>query len=81
MLEDVNLGTGDAAAVDGLDPQCGVQVEGGGRIVQDGRFDAGVQKGSEKHVATDTGEAVEVGDTHEVILSQYRQVRVLCRQG
>jgi hypothetical protein len=28
------------------------------------RIEAGVEEGSEEHVATDAGEAVEVGDAH-----------------
>ena len=32
--------------------------------MKDLRIEAGVEEGSEKHVATDAGEAVEVGDAH-----------------
>ena len=37
--------------------------------MEDGGIEAGVDEGSEEHVATDAGEAVEVGDAHGVIVS------------
>ena len=40
------------------------EVEGGGGVVEDLRVEAGVDEGSEEHVATDAGEAVEIGDAH-----------------
>ena len=61
---DVDLGGGDAAAVDLFDIECRVEVERGYGFVEDVGIDSGVEEGSEDHVATDAGEAVEVGDTH-----------------
>src|SRR5258707_9271417 len=66
---DVNFGGGDSAAVDFFDLDGGVEIEGGGGLVEDGWIEAGVDEGSEKHVTTDAGEAVEVGDSHGVIVS------------
>ncbi len=64
VFEDVDFGAGDAAAVDFFDFEGGAEVEGGGGVVEDLRVEAGVEEGSEEHVATDAGEAVEVGDAH-----------------
>ena len=61
---DVNRGGGDAAAVDLIDFEGRVEVEGGYGFVEDVWVDSGVEEGSEKHVATDAGEAVEIGDAH-----------------
>ena len=65
----MDLGAGDAAAVYFFDLERGVEVQGGGGVVEDLRVDSGVDEGSEEHVATDAGEAVEVGDAHEGIVS------------
>ncbi len=64
FFEDVDFGAGDAAAVDLFDFEGRAEVEGGGGVVEDLRVEAGVDEGSEEHVATDAGEAVEVGDAH-----------------
>src|SRR6266702_6885764 len=61
---DVNLCGGDSAAVYLFYLEGGVEVQGGGGLVQDGGIEAGVDEGSEEHVAADAGEAVEVGDAH-----------------
>jgi hypothetical protein len=66
---DVNLGGGDSAAVDLFYLEAGVQVQGGGGLVEDGGIDTGIDEGSEEHVTTDAGEAVEIGDTHGRIVS------------
>ena len=66
---DVNFGGGDSAAVDLFDLEGGVEIQGGGGLVEDGGIEAGVEEGSEEHVATDAGEAVEVGDAHGGIVS------------
>ena len=68
-LVHVHLGAGDAAAIDSFDFECGVEMEGSGCFVEDRWIDSGVYEGSEEHVAADAGEAVEVGDTHELIVS------------
>ena len=64
VFEDVDLGAGDAAAVYGFDPETGVDAERPGRVVEHVFGNAGVDEGAEKHVAGDTGEAIEVGDAH-----------------
>ncbi len=66
---DLNFCGGDSAAVDFFYLEGGVEIEGGGGLVEDGGIEAGVDEGSEKHVTTDAGEAVEVGDAHGGIVS------------
>jgi hypothetical protein len=63
-FEDVDLGAGDAAAVDGFDAERGVEVEGSYGVVKDFSGNAGVEESAEKHVSSDAGEAVEIGDAH-----------------
>ena len=66
VFEDVDLGGGDAGAVDLFDLEGGAEVEGGdGCRGGCAGWEAGVEEGSEKHVAGDAGEAIEVGDTHD----------------
>ena len=64
MFEDVDFGAGDAAAVDFFDFEGRSEIESDGGVVKDLRIEAGVEEGPEEHVATDAGEAVEVGDAH-----------------
>ena len=64
VLEHVNFGGGDAGAVDRFDLEGGAEVEGGYGLMEDVWGKAGVEKGSEKHIAGDAGEAIEVGDPH-----------------
>ena len=64
VFEDVDFGAGDAAAVDFFDFEGGSEIESGGGVVKDLRIEASVEEGPEEHVATDAGEAVEVGDAH-----------------
>ena len=66
----MDFGAGDAAAVYLFDLEGGSEVEGGGGVVEDLRVEAGVEESSEEHVATDAGEAVEVGDAHGAIVSR-----------
>lgn len=66
---DVDLGGGDSAAVYFFDLEGCVEVQGGYGVVEDLWVDSGVEEGSEEHVATDAGEAVEVSDTHGFIVS------------
>ena len=66
---DVNFGGGDSAAVYLFYLEGGVEIQGGGGPVEDGGIETGVDEGSEEHVAADAREAVEVGDSHEVIVS------------
>jgi hypothetical protein len=64
VFEDVDLGAGDAAAIDLGDMQRGVEMERGGGGVEDFGGDTGVEKRGEEHVAGDSGIAVEIGDAH-----------------
>ena len=75
----MDFGAGDAAAVDLFDLEGGSEVEGGGGVVEDLRVEAGVEEGSEEHVATDAGEAVEVGDAHGAIVSRGERWECSCR--
>jgi hypothetical protein len=63
-FEDVDLGGGDAAAVDGFDAEAGVEVEGGDGVVKDFSGNAGVEESAEKHVSSDAGEAIEISEAH-----------------
>ncbi len=45
------------------------QTERVDRRSQDGRIDAGVDEGRQRHVTADAGRAIEVGDPHRVFLS------------
>src|SRR5882757_1051993 len=66
---DVNFCAGDSAAIDLFYLEAGVEIEGEGGLVEDRGIEAGVDEGSEEHVTTDAGEAVEVGDAHGGIVS------------
>ena len=66
---DVDLGRGDAAAVDGMDAEGGSEAEGGGGLVEDGGIDPGVDESAQEHVSADAGKAVEIGDSHRVIVA------------
>ena len=69
-FKNMDLGGCDSGAVDPFNLQGGVKTECGDRVVEDMRVEAGVDQGAEKHVAGDAGEAVEVGETHEVIVAR-----------
>ena len=58
VLENMDLGGGDAAAVYGFELQACVDVEGSGGVLEHMFGDAGVDQGAEEHVAGDPGEAV-----------------------
>jgi len=66
---DVDLRGGDSAAVDFFDLEGGVEIECSYGFVEGFGIDSRIDEGSEKHVAADAGEAVEVGDAHGIILS------------
>lgn len=70
VLEDMDAGGGDSAAVDLLYLETGVEMERGGGVVEDFGVEAGVEESCEEHVAADAGEAVEVGDPHVHIVSR-----------
>ncbi len=63
-FEDVNFGCGDSAAVNAFDLEACAQIEGCGGFVKDFWIDSNIDKRSEKHVTTDSSEAVKVGDAH-----------------
>lgn len=71
-VEDVDFGGGDSAAVYFFDFEGRAEIEGGGGFVEDLGVYSGVDEGSEEHVATDAGEAVQIGDAHEGIVSWQR---------
>ena len=68
-FEDINFCGGDSAAVYALELKGCVQIEGIGCLLQHFNGDTGVNHGSEEHVAGNPGEAVEVGDSHDSIVS------------
>jgi hypothetical protein len=57
-FEDVDFGTRDSAAVDLLGLERCINVECGSCLLEYVQGDAGVNEGSEEHVACNTGEAV-----------------------
>ena len=58
VVEDVDLGGGNAAAVYFFYAEGGPEVEGGSGFVEDGWGDAGVEESAEEHVSSDAGETV-----------------------
>src|SRR5215469_13733945 len=77
-FEDMNLGGRDAAAIDLLDFEGCAEIKGGGGFVKDLGIDASVYERAEEHVSADTGEAVEIGDAHGVIVSRLPKKRLRC---
>lgn len=68
-IEDQGAGRGDAAAVGLFDLEGGSKIEGGDGVVEDLRRESGVEESTEEHVSADAGKAVEIGDTHGLIVS------------
>jgi hypothetical protein len=66
--EDVDFGACNAAADDFAGFEACADVEGGCGLFEKGNGDAGVDKCAEEHVATDAGEAVEIADTHRLLI-------------
>jgi len=64
MDEDIDFGGGQAAALDAMRCQLGVEAEGAGNGFELLQRDAGVYGCAEKHVATDSGETIQEGNTH-----------------
>jgi hypothetical protein len=62
--EDIDLGGGQSAALDAMRLQLGLEAEGLGDAFELGRRDACVHGCAEKHVATDSGETIQVGNAH-----------------
>ena len=66
---DVDFGGGYSAAIDLFDLESRVEMECGHCFLKDFGIRSCIEESSEEHVAADAGEAVEVGDTHGVIVS------------
>ena len=62
--EDVDLGRGDAAAIDAADAQLSSDVERSCRSLEDIFADTGVEERAQHHVSTDSGKAFEISNTH-----------------
>jgi hypothetical protein len=62
--EDIDLGGCDSAALDAMKSELGVESEGAGDGLELLQGDTGVYGGAEEHVATDSGETIEVGNAH-----------------
>lgn len=62
--EDVDLGRGDAAAIDAADAELSADVERSCRSLEDIFADAGVEERAQHHVSTDSGKAFEISNTH-----------------
>ena len=67
---DVNFCRRDSATVDLFYFQRCIDVQCGYSLVEYFGVDSGVDEGSEEHVATNAGEAIEIGDAHGVIVSR-----------
>ena len=63
-FKNVDLRAEDATAIDLFNPQRCSQVEGGDGCMQNLWIDTCVDQSSKKHVAADTGKAVEIGNSH-----------------
>jgi hypothetical protein len=70
--EHMDLGAGDAAAVDLLHLQAGAQVQGSGGVMENLRRNSSVDQRSKEHVARDPGEAVKISNTHKRIFRDLR---------
>jgi hypothetical protein len=64
MDEDIDLGCSDSTAFDTMGYQLGIHAETAGNGLQFLQRDAGIYGCAEKHVAADSRETVEVGNTH-----------------
>ena len=64
-FEDMNLGRGDAAAVDLLDFERCAEIQGARGLLQDGEGYTGIHQGAEKHVAGDAGKAIQISNPHQ----------------
>jgi hypothetical protein len=61
----VDLGSGEAAASDLAHFQTRADVQGCGSLFKQGERHARVDQSAEQHVSTDAGKAVEVGNSHQ----------------
>ena len=62
--KDIDLGRGKAAALDAMSRKLGVEAEAACDAIKLLQGDACVNGCAEKHVATDAGETIEVGNPH-----------------
>ena len=62
--EDIDFGGGDSGALDAMGRQLGLEAEGAGDGFELLQRDACVYGCAEKHVATDSGETIQVGNAH-----------------
>ena len=67
---DVNFCRRDSATVDLFYLERCVDIQRAYGLTEDSGIDSGVDEGSEEHIAANTGEAIEIGDTHGVIVSR-----------
>jgi len=63
--DDVDLGSGEAAAHDLANFETRTDVQGCCRLLKRGEGHARVDQGAEEHVSTDAGKAVEIGNSHQ----------------
>ena len=64
VYHDVELGCRDAAAIDARVLQVGPDVESGDGLLEELERNSGVEQRAQKHVAADSREAFEVGNSH-----------------
>lgn len=64
-IEDMNLGTADATAINPFDPQLCPQTMRGSCVLQHLGWNTGVDQRSEQHVARDSGKTIDVGNAHK----------------
>ncbi len=64
VYNNVNLGRTDAATIDAQDLQMHADVECGDGFLEKLGQDSGINQRGEKHVAADSGKAIEVCDAH-----------------
>jgi hypothetical protein len=62
--EDIDFGGSEAAALDTTGQQLSIDAEGRGDGLQLLQGDSGIYGCAEKHVATDSGETIQEGNTH-----------------
>jgi hypothetical protein len=62
--EDIDFGGSDSSALDARGGQLGVETECSSNGLQLLQRDASIHGCAEKHVATDSGETIQVGNSH-----------------
>jgi hypothetical protein len=76
MDQDIDLGRGDSTAFDAMGYQLGMYVETTGNGLQFLQRDACIYGCAEKHVAADSRETIEVGNTHRESDGRLPEVQV-----